>query len=581
MSFQYGTQRGGKPTATSITASQRSACTVVFYRFSQTDITKIETLNVATDKSLAGGGARSNQGNLKTKERLIIRNDVVRCNFSKNKGSSSGSFSLTLKRGKEVKNGEVQPNDIDYLKAIHPGDWVMIYVKKSGTIDIDSIKPDSGLKFLGVVENVRYLEIDDPNRAAPRLEYVVTGRDFGKVFENEIFFNPAVNNETIQTLLGAKFLTDGKNTIRGDNRASVGGYTPDRVIKNLVSFYLGGSFDSLNANNEVWYVPALLGRAFRPAAKIKNGGVSFVDILSTGKIGVHNHDRNNNFITAVPMPGAALIKSLPASGTVWGVLQFMQNAALNEMFTELSRDKSGNLQPTLVCRQMPFSNLAGNETNVFAANARSPAQGGKGTIINDRISEREKTYFVNLPKTTINSSKIKQKNVGKSEHERVNHVIVVPKVDSETYDVLYSAAFNVPSVQRYGLRSLQTQTSYILNPGEGIKNYLSRCVNLLMDWFFLSHQLFNGTVVIDGLNEHVELGTNLYIEDVKQLYHVEGYTHTYEIQDDSRIVYNIEFRVSRGQVFDFGTRKANFIGPSSANKEPTTITTSVLEGIKD
>src|SRR5690242_11525341 len=104
MAFQYPNSRKGKPTATSITFSQRSACVAVFYRFNQTDITKVETLNVSKDRSLSGGGARANSGNLNARKKLIIRNDVVRCNFSKNKGASSGSFSLTLKRGKEVKD---------------------------------------------------------------------------------------------------------------------------------------------------------------------------------------------------------------------------------------------------------------------------------------------------------------------------------------------------------------------------------------------------------------------------------------------------------------------------------------------
>lgn len=579
MSFKYTNRRGGKPTATSITTSQRATCELVFYRWSDTDITKIEHLNVAKDKSLAGGGQRSSLGNLKERSRVIIRNDVVRCNVTKNKGNSSGNFSITLKRGKQVRRGVIQNQDIDYTRVIHPGDWVMIYMKKSGQVNINSLKPEDGLKFVGVVENVRYLEIDDPDKSSPRLEYLVTGRDFGKVFENEIFFNPLVNNETIQSLLGANFLNDSTKSLKGSNRASVGGFTPDRIMKNLVSFYLGGGFDRLNSNNQTWYVPKELGVRFRPDFRNKSGGISFVDILDTDKIGMHKF-RSNRFLRADPLPGAALVKSLPASGTIWSILEFMQNSAVNELFTELTLNDRGDLQPTLVHRQMPFSNKDRSETNVFALNARSPSRGGKGTIFNDGISNNDKTFFVDLPFTEITSSDIRQKNVGKSDHERINHIVVVPKIDSQTYDLLYMTAYNVPSVQRYGLRSLQTQTSYVLRPGEGPKKFLQRCVNLLSDWFFTTHQLFNGTLILDGRDEHVELGSNIYIKDIKQLYHVEGYTHTYEIQRDAKIMYNTEFRVSRGQVFDSQRNRSNFIGPSVANNEPTTITSSVLEGIR-
>ena len=581
MSSKFKTPRGGKPTATSINTSQRNSCEVVIYRFDQSDIMKLEKLNVASDKGLAGAGSAGTKENFTPRGRMTIRNDIIRCSITKNKGSSSGTFSLTLKRGKRVRNGVVQPEDIDYLDAINAGDWILIYMKKSGQTNTTSIKDDSGLKFMGVIENVRYVEVDQPDKGSPRLEYVVTGRDFGKVFENEVFFNPVLNDQTIQTILGAKFLTDSTKSVRGDNRAVTTNFTPDKVIKNLVSFYLGGAVDSLNVTHQLWYVPADLARSFRPQVRVKSGGVSFVDILDTSKIGLHQYDRNNKFRSVNPLPGAALIKALPASGSVWAILQFMQNAAVNEMYTELVRDSRGNLQPTLVMRQFPFSNYNTAETNSFKANSRLPSSGGKGTVLSDNISDSEKTYFVTLPQTTIVSSDIKQKNVGKSDHERINHAIIVPKIDDKTNDILYSVAYNVPSIQRYGLRSIQTQSSYVLRKGEGIKKTLDRYLNLLIDWFFLAHNLFNGTIITDGRDEHVEIGTNLYITDVKQLYHIEGYTHNYELRADGKTMYTTEFRVSRGQVWDQQRRKSNFIGPSTARKEPTTITSSSLEGFRN
>ena len=73
----------------------------------------------------------------------------------------------------------------------------------------------------------------------------------------------------------------------------------------------------------------------------------------------------------------------------------------------------------------------------------------------------------------------------------------------------------------------------------------------------------------------------MYIEDVKHLYHIEGYSHTYSIDSDGKINYNTEVRVSRGQFYDESTRVAAFIGPSNTtDREPTTSTTSVLEGIR-
>ncbi len=558
----------------SITHSQRSSCAVLIHRFDDLSITKIRNINASNDKSIAGHGSTSTRGNLKTRSQVVIRNDVIRCNIMKNKEGSSGTFSINLKRGKKVSGGKIQPEDINYLDVIHPGDWIMIYLKKSGPIsreEIGSTKPSSGFKFLGIIENVRYVEVDSPERAFPRLEYIVTGRDFGKIFDMSIFFNPLLNTQTMQTLLGAHFLSDSNKTIKPTALGS-----PDKIIKRLVSFYLGGTVDKLNVNNQAWYIPRELGITFKSGLKTKPGGISFVDILDTSKIGIHKFSRGRINTSLNSLPGRALVKSLPATGTVWSILQHMQNAAINEMYTELTLDSKGNLKPTLVVRQLPFSNKAEHETNVYTLNKQFNKEN-----VSDSITRNEKTFFVDLPILEIQSSDIRQKNVGKSEHERLNHVIVVPKIDTTVYDLLYVTGINTPSIQRYGLKSFQAQTSYVLdNTKDGIKSYCMRCVNLIQDWFFTSHQFFNGTIVIDGINEHVEVGSNVRIKDTNQLYHIEGYTHTYEIVQNAPIKYDIELRVSRGQIYD--GRSAKFISrPNRSTIEPTTIVTTVLEGTRD
>lgn len=574
--------RGGKTVKTAITTSQRDTCEVVVFRWEQPDITKIEKINAKKDRSLAGGGQSSANGNLKTKQRImIIRNDVVRCNISKTKTGSSGTFSIELKRGKKVVNNVVQAEDINYLDAINQGDWVMIYMKKSGRVNTLGLKPEDGLKFIGIVENVRFLETDDPNRASPTLRYLVTGRDFGKVFDNTIYFNPVVNDATIQSVLGAAFLKDSSKAVKGDSRATFDRYTPDFVIKNLVSFFLGGEFDKRNENHQTWYIPKELGNVLKPDKKIK-GQVSFIDVLNQDRIGMHKYNPNGVLQTPLnTLSGAAIIKAIPSNGTVWGVLEFFKNAALNEMYTELCPDANGNLQPSIILRQMPFSNFDKTEVNPFFKNTAPTDKGGNRKRVEDFVTAKsEKTFFANLPRTVIKSSDIRQKNVGKSDHERVNHVIVVPKIDFQsTFDIAYVTAYNIPSIQRHGLRSLQTQSAYCMKRGEGLENYLNRCVSLLMDWFFQSHMLYNGTLTIDGTDRHIEAGTNLFIEDVQQLYHIEGYTHTYQIAQDGKITYNTELRVSRGMVFRNGN--TSFIGPSSRATEPTTISTSVLEGFRD
>lgn len=579
MSVNLSTQKrntGKIGNVTPITTSQRSTCTVVFYRWANVDITKINLIQADSEKI---NNATATSGNLEVNPNsVIVRNDVVRCSVTKNKSQNAGQFSVTLKRGKSVKGTQVLNNDVNYLDLIHPGDWAMIYMKKTGgKINTDSVKSDSGLKMVGIVRNVRYVEVDDEQTGKPRLEYVITGDDFGAVFDSNIFFNPLINQKTASTLLGAKFLTDAMKSIKGSSRPAkdmIKDFSPDKIVKRLVDFYLGANqpLDSTSSVNEAWYIPRNMAVKFRPETKNKKS-TAFTDILDKSKIGLHQYI-NGELRSVKSLPGATYFKSLPSSGTVWAVLQYVQNAIANEMYTDLIKDSNGNLQPSLVLRQVPFSNKTGHETNVFT---QSKKYGSKA----DEIPQgHQKTFFTDLPRFEIVSSDIKEKNIGTSDFERLNHIIVVPKLDdSANLDLAYSTAVNVPSVQRYGLKTYSGQTGYILSDslGDPVK-VCKYFLHLMMDWFFLGHHLYNGTITIDGPDEHISLGNNLFIKDIEQLFHIEGYNHVYEIFPTGEISYTTALTVSRGQLFKNNTAK--FINGAANTTEPTTITTSVLEGVR-
>lgn len=569
-------QTGKAQNVTPITTSQRSTCTVAIYRWANTDITKVNMLQ-ANNETI--NNVASTQGNLdENTPVVVIRNDVVRCSVTKNKSSNAGQFSITLKRGKQVKDGATLPVDIDYLNVIHPGDWIMIYLKKTGgKIDISSIKSDSGLKMVGIVRNIRYVETDDESTGKPRLEYVVTGDDFGAVFDMNIFFNPLINQSIASSLLGAKFLSDAINSVKGAKLPAKGNllkdFSPDNIIKKLIKFYLGANspLDSASSVNEAWYIPRNMAVRFKPEIKNKKSA-AFVDILSTARIGLQKYV-NGDLKSIENLPGATYVTSLPSEGTVWSVLQYLQNSIANEMYTELVKDANGNLQPSLILRQVPFSNKSKQDTNVFEQSKRF------GVSLEQIPNDTQKTFFTDLPKFNINSSDIKDKNIGKSDYEKINHLLVVPKLDgSSNLDLAYASAVNTPSIQRYGLKTYNGQTSYILSPTLGDPTKVCKFfLHLIMDWFFLAHHLFNGTVTIDGPDEHIEIGNNLFIKDIQQLFHIEGYNHIYEQLPGGEISYTTAITVSRGQFFS--NNLSRFIG-GSTKQEPTTITTSVLENVR-
>ncbi len=551
-------KRGNGRLGTSITKSQRSSCKIMFSRWENPEIVKLEIMNAKTDPVKGGS---SSQGNLDYKKKtLIVDSDVIRVQATNNKGASSGTFSITLKQGPS----DLMQSKTNYLEAINPGDWVYIFLKKNGSITISN-EASSGLKFVGIVDNVRFVEIDDPGRGSPRLEYVVTGRSYGKIFDMSIYFNPIIAEKTANTILGAKFFTDSFAAIQGGNGTGPQGlFSPDQMLKSLINFYFGGSLTQTSNANQIWHVPADMHQFFKPSKKSKSSP-SFFDVLDMSRIGLHKFS-NGKFSGAASLPGKAFIKSLPSSGNVWAVLQYLANLGINEVFVDLVNN-GGKLQPGITVRQLPFSVRANDETNVYTASGRQNP---------GNVSESEKTYFVDLPRYVISSSDVKQKNVGKSDFERINLVTVIPRTDEQTYEVAYAAAMNTASIQRHGLKTFQVQSPYVMDGAEAFNKYCEKCVNLLTEWFFLNHVYYNGTIITDGVDEFVELGTNLYIQDTQQIFHIEGYTHTYEQSESGNISYNTEFRVSRGQKLK--NAGLEFIGKV---KDDITITSTGLTDIRN
>ena len=552
-----------------IAKGQKPSCKIIIHRWSAPTLVGLEALNIKS-----GDFFNNNKKQDLTRQALnnmFIDNDIVRCNIHKNKNSSSGGFSLVLKRGNAGDDGSpVNSNPIDYLKLINPGDWISIFMRKDDDIKFTNAA-DSGLKMIGIIENVRLVEIDDPESGRPRLEYVVSGRDFGKIFENEIHYNPVIANDTgLQEILGISLLQQSSAQTGNKQKKAL---SPDQIVKSMVDFYLGGEGNTVASTNKVWFVPSTV-------SKLVGGGnsKSFIKILDTSRVGLQKYS-NGKFSSAKPLLGKTFPLSLPFTGTVWGAMKQYSNPILNEMIVDLT-NKNGKLVPSFQIRQIPYSNKSNSAP--YAYN-RSPGSGLDALTANG-----DKTFMLDLPKHEIESTDVKQKNVGKSDFERVNAIIVTPNVSFGTQGnniyQAYTMVLNAPSIQRHGLRIIKGNSIYTFDTTLTFEKYVAKATSLMTDWFMTAHLLYNGTIITDGTNEFVEVGQNLFIKDVKQLFHIEGISYMYEINpQDGNTIYNTEFRVSRGQLTDSNALKSDFIGVpvELQDDQGVTIITNALENIRN
>jgi len=207
-------------------------------------------------------------------------------------------------------------------------------------------------------------------------------------------------------------------------------------------------------------------------------------------------------------------------------MSYYSNAAINELFCDLEFTGQG-IKPALIFRQIPYSVASGN---LKVANP---------------MSESQRTFLHALRKTTFDSSILKKKAISKTDAERVNHIVVVPRVDTP-FPQAYKSTINPPSVQQFGLRSLVVETAYAATDQQSFDAYCNNCVNLLTEWFFNSEDYYSGSIAIEGLDNHVPVGSNIVISDIGQLFHVEGYTHNYEQIPGGNISFTTEFSVIRG-----------------------------------
>lgn len=513
----------------------RATCEAHFYRWAPIDV-EVENLSASSG---IGGGFSSKSKQTKTNP-LIVNNDLIRATVMKDKSSHTGQFTLILKAGRVGKDTDIYSNKppMDYCESVNPGDWVVIYMAKTTGLKVEK----ENIKMLGIVERVYLEEVDNPQTGTPSQTYVISGKDFGKVFETQIFSSPIMNSQLAKSLYGADFLSDSLKSVKGSR-------SPDAIIKSLISFYYGGSFKSHNKEHELWYIPPALASLFEVDIQSK-ARPSFIDILDyssfIGLFGESGKASGN-------LPGEMLVRALPSSGNIWQALAYHQNATINEMFVDLEFTAKG-LQPAITLRQLPYA--------VKDGDLKVPT----------KLESSKRTFFDTLNKTSFDSSIIKKKGLSKIDSERINHIVVVPRVDTPL-PFAYKASINPSSVQQYGLRSLVVDTGYAATSKQAFEDYCNDCVSILTECFFNSEKYYSGSISIEGLDTHVPLGNNIFISDIEQLFHVEGYTHNYEQNAGGTTSFTTDFSVIRGCS----------VNGSELNKietaTNTTIVKSVLENI--
>lgn len=528
---------------------------------------------------------------------LVITGDCVSLSVSSSKSSHTKSLSASLKQ-----------SDHNYLVEILPGDWIVawigpyedrflgkggiLYRIRAGTACNEY---RDGLRFVGRVQSIRKVVARDPDGSLS-VDYSIQAQSFTEL-NTSVFYDQGLA-ETAKNQIGTWMTKIGLeiDQIFGESKNGEGrGSLEDnvhKVIPSLVEILLGRGLPSeINPGGKgalqaatgpigpsgndpkespfAYLVPRricqLLGKSTNPS---KAGGVlSYADIM-TMVFGVQFFENSNDdsqpwtkmqptieenspyttanhLYTGHPMLGALLPYMFETTNTpLWNILEQFLNPTVNEMFTCMRSNKDGNVVPTLVIRQIPFTTANFTNTSI------------------------DTTEFLELPRWKMDPAILTSLNIGRTDATRVNFVHIYGQNGYEKgFSISQQLSKNEPirddaDIYRSGLRMYQTTVNCdaVNQAGKAPRVWMELVADRLMG----SQLTLNGTMVCIGIGDPICEGDNLEFDGV--VYHIESVDHSGRIDGASgRRQFTTSLTLSNGLRAETDVQE-----PNSASSDPNT-----------
>jgi hypothetical protein len=216
---------------------------------------------------------------------------------------------------------------------------------------------------------------------------------------------------------------------------------------------------------------------------------------------------------------------------VWSILKQYLNPAMNEMFTCLRTNGDGQVVPTLVVRQLPFS---------------SPLVKLPFPV----------TRFLDLPRWRAHPILVRQASVGRSDSLRINWVQcmgLAPEPvgkNNATAQLVRNPPYRDDlDVARSGLRPYKVTIPCALEDvrvrvdesgATAAKNWNALLADILMG----QHLTLTGSVTLAGIQAPICIGDNFEWDGV--VFHIEAVTHSCSENTDGKRSFSTTLQLSHG-----------------------------------
>lgn len=491
------------------------------------------------------------------REPLVVENDCVQVSVSDSKGTLTPSMNCVLLE-----------TDVNYATAIAPGDFVFVNMlnwdsdarrvsliarnKTPGTIN--GLK--DGFKGIFKVQGVRKVISVDPSTGTKMVLYKINGFAFTE-FNNSIYFNPYLRTEDEGT--GKDNLLFIGNIGADYKQLVLAAKAPlcQDLIRCLIQSFIGQGVSDRGAvsvgdipvtANTHFYIPGLVGQLLgvsgAKAAKDIYSYVFGIQKYSGGQKqdlaeGMNPSNliapSNGFYMTDTPTNGQTALKTEYWNQVkAWSIINQYVNQPLNELYTCLRISPKGNVMPTVVMRQIPFT----SENFGTVAPFNEPA---------------DVTRFLSLPRWKISAALVTDLDLGRDESARFNFVqyfgtITIAKEGQNSTAKQTAArnfAYDINDVTRSGLRAyiVNSQFEDLANTNDA--KFSRKWALIIGDSVMGGHLKLNGTLTCVGIVDPIAVGDNLEFDNV--VYHIEDITHVCSLSTQTGIKqFRSTFKLSNG-----------------------------------
>lgn len=521
--------------------------------------------------------------NQKVEQVLLTTASVKSIRTQKTKSAPAGAFEL-----------ELAPNS-NWLSVLTAGSWIAILMTRDlqiTTIDTKKARQDQ-VKMLGRIDSVRVSVVADPNTGARQTSFVVTGRDWGSIFDTTVYVD-TLYGALLQRATPAAAVALFRDEFIGTKQdaSNFGAFTTSEMVGALLKFYGMETFRKNQQSflpesaipDQIFKLPPEVSTffGFLDGDKIPSVQISKLIKLVDGRL--VGEDKYESISESVGILNPA---SLVGAYSFWQILTEYSNPILNELVAEMRwEDKSpGITLPSMALykRVRPFTiNPSALEQQVKNG-SKTDSQFALGVGVSLRIASQ----FKNLRKTTIPLEDIISIDAGTNWRDRINFAEVLYddanfKAQADNLNSMIKPNAQVMdkyAPEREGLKPMLVKSKFWPPPSslppdqkaaEIAPLACSQWKYLLENWYFNTHTMLNGAITIVGQNNYIGVGENILIpaktimpvynmasspfpediEDVYVLAHVESIAHQFSVGEDGARSFSSTIQFVRGILTD-------------------------------